>query len=113
MENETPISDMGWKTIDFHCPQSNKAVESNENVPITIFLPKIEPKKLNDLKRLQKQQEDFQRKLGAEIDKRIIDYTKELHQKHPEMAGRTLQEIGIQPYITMGNGFYNIEFKPL
>jgi hypothetical protein len=80
-------------------------------VELTVTVPKIEPKKLKALKRLQKQQDDFQRNLCAEINQRISDYTKELHQKHPEMAGRTLQEIGIQPYITMGNGFYNIEFK--
>jgi hypothetical protein len=111
MENENNQNGLTYQFEDLD--YSISAPDETEMVELTITVPKIEPKKLKALKRLQKQQEDFQRKLGAEIDKRIIDYTNELHQKHPEMAGRTLQEIGIQPYIVMGNGFYNIEFKPL
>ena len=108
MEKNTDNTGLTWDVTPFVYDGDG---DPNEIIELTVTLPKISPEKRKALDELKKNQAELHQRFLQQLNKTIEDYTKELHQKYPELKGRSLQELGIVPHITFGNGGLTIEFK--
>lgn len=108
MENNTNNTGMTWEVVPYIYDGDG---DPNEIVELTVTLPKMSPEKRKAIDGLKKNQAESHQRFLQRLNKTIEDYTKELHQKYPELKGRSLQELGIVPHGTFGAGGFTIEFK--
>lgn len=108
MENNTDNTGMTWEVVPYIYDGDG---DPNEIVELTVSLPKISTEKQKAIEDLRQQQIDFESTLSAKINNVVNQYTKELHQKYPEMQGQSLEQLGIMPVLKFKDGGFIIEIE--